>query len=147
MSEPDTRPSWGVGDELEERALPPVTRLRLIKYAGASGDYNPIHTVDEAACEAGLPGVIAHGMLTAATMALPFSPYLEHGHVKSLTSRFFGPVFVGDALRVGGRATAVEPSEEGALYTFEVYAKKDEETVASGTLGFLVHRDGAERAI
>ena len=53
------KPTWNVGDELERRTLPPVTRLQLIKYAGASGDYNPIHTVDEAAEEAGLDGVIA----------------------------------------------------------------------------------------
>jgi acyl dehydratase len=67
-------PRWSVGDELEERTLPPVDRMRLIKYAGASGDFNPIHLVDEAAEAADLPGVIAHGMLTVATMGLLFPP-------------------------------------------------------------------------
>jgi acyl dehydratase len=131
--------NWEAGERLEEMSLPPVTRLQLIKYAGASGDYNPIHTVDEAAAEAGLPGVIAHGMLTVATMGLLFSPYLEHGYVKSFGSRFSGMVFVGDELAVGGRTISSEPLEEGTLYTFEVYAKRGEDVVAAGEAGFLVY--------
>lgn len=133
-----TRPEWSVGEELEEMILPPVTRLQLIKYAGASGDFNPIHTIDEEAENAGLPGVIAHGMLTAATMSLPFSPYLEHGYVKDLRARFSAPVFVGDELVVGGRVTGAGDSEEGTLYSFEMYAKRGEDVVASGSVGFLL---------
>ncbi|MBA2441353.1 MAG: dehydratase [Rubrobacter sp.] len=130
-----------MGDDLEETVLPPVTRLGLIKYAGASGDYNPIHTIDAAAEEAGLPGVIAHGMLTMATMGLVLSPYLAHGYVKGFESRFSGMVFVGDELRVGGRVAGLEEREEGQLYTFEVYARKGEETVASGAVDFLLYGD------
>ncbi len=132
-------PSWNVGDELEGRTLPPVDRMRLIKYAGASGDFNPIHLVDRAAEEAGLPGVIAHGMLTVATMGLLFSPYLEHGYVKDFRSRFSGMVFLGDVLRVGGRVVGVEDAGEGRLHAFEVHALRGEDTVASGSVGFLVY--------
>ena len=132
------KPVWGIGDELESRALPAVTRLQLIKYAGASGDYNPIHTIDEAAEEAGLPGIIAHGMLTAATMCLLFSPYLEHGYVKELQARFSGMVYLGDELTIGGSVAGVEESVEGRLYAFDVHAKKGEDIVASGTVNFLV---------
>lgn len=132
---------WEPGEQLKEMKLSPVTRLQLIKYAGASGDYNPIHTVDEAAEEAGLPGIIAHGMLTVATMGLLFSPYLEYGYVKSFGSRFLGMVFVGDKLVVGGRNIGSEALEEGTLYIFEVYAKKDEAVVATGEAGFLVYGD------
>lgn len=135
------KPAWEIGDELESRSLPPVTRLQLIRYAGASGDYNPIHTVDEAAEKAGLPGVIAHGMLTAATMGLPFSAYLEHGYIKELEVRFSGMVYVGDEITFGGRVSEKENSEEGCIYTFEVHASKGESTVASGTVGFLVFGD------
>jgi acyl dehydratase len=134
-------PRWNAGDELEERKLPPIDRMRLIKYAGASGDFNPIHLVDEAAAEAGLPGIIAHGMLTVATMGLLFSPYLEHGYVKTFRSRFSGMVFLGDVLRVGGRVSGVEETNEGRLYAFEVYAWRGEDTVASGEVGFLVYED------
>lgn len=135
-------PDWKAGDALEEKILPPVTRLQLIKYAGASGDYNPIHTIDEAAEEAGLPGVIAHGMLTAAMLATLgglFSPYLEHGYIKSLHVRFSGMVFIGDELRVGGRIVGVEEAREGKLYSCEAYARRREDTVASGEVGFLAY--------
>ena len=131
-------PDWRVGDELEERTTPPVSRDQLRLYAEVSGDPNPIHLSDEAAAAAGLPGVIAHGMLTVATMGLLFSPYLEHGHVKTFRSRFSGMVFLGDVIRVGGRATGVEETTEGRIYAFEVYARREEDTVASGEVGFLV---------
>jgi acyl dehydratase len=133
--------AWEIGDELESRTLPPVTRSQLAKYAEASGDHNPIHTTDKAAEEAGLPGVIAHGMLTAATMGLLFSPYLEHGYVKELHARFSGMVYPGDELTIGGHVTGIEESTEGRLYAFNVYAKKGEDTVASGNVDFLVYED------
>jgi len=137
-----TKPAWAVGDELEEQKLPPVTRLQLIKYAGASGDFNPIHTVDDAASEAGLPGVIAHGMLTLATMGRLFSPYLEHGYVKELKSRFMGMVYVGDVITIGGRVVGKEAAGEGDIYAFEVVAKNESDTtVAAGTANFLVYED------
>lgn len=134
-------PTWNVGDELEGRTLPPVDRMRLIKYAGASGDFNPIHLVDEAADEAGLTGIIAHGMLTVATMGLLFSPYLQHGYVKGFRSRFSGMVYLGDVLRVGGRADSVREIKDGQLYVFGVYALRSYDTVASGTVEFLVSAD------
>lgn len=130
-------PDWKAGDELEERTLPPIHREQLRKYAEASGDPNPIHLSDEAAEAAGLPGVIAHGMLTVATMGLLFSPYLEHGHVKTFRSRFSGMVFLGDRLRVGGMVTGVDQTAEGRLYALEVYARRDGDTVASGEVEFL----------
>jgi len=134
-------PRWSKDEEIEGLTLAPVDRMRLIKYAGASGDFNPIHLIDAAAEEAELPGIIAHGMLTVATMALLFSPYLEHGYVKTFRSRFSGMVFLGDVLRVGGRVNSREETGEGLLYTFEVNARRDEDTVASGEVGFLVYAD------
>jgi acyl dehydratase len=134
-------PAWSVGAELEERALPPINRDQLRRYAEASGDPNPIHLSDEAAEAAGLSGVIAHGMLTVATMGLLFSPHLEHGHVKTFRSRFSGMVFLDDVLRVGGRAMGAEETAEGRLYAFEVYARRGEDTVASGEVGFLVYEE------
>ena len=132
------KPAWRVGDELDERTLPPVTRSQLVRYAEASGDHNPIHTSVRAAEEAGLSGVIAHGMLTAAAMGLPFSPYLEHGYVKELKVRFSGMVDLGDEISGGGNATGAVETAEGRLYDFEVHARKGEDEVASGTASFMV---------
>lgn len=130
---------WSVGDELAQQALPPVTRLDLIRYAGASGDYNPIHTIDEEAERAGLPGVIQHGMLTMARIGLLLSAHLEHGYVKRFRTRFSGMVQLGDRITIAGRCSGVEEREEGTLYTFAVSARKPEgRPVASGTVEFLV---------
>ncbi|WP_026575794.1 MaoC/PaaZ C-terminal domain-containing protein [Bacillus sp. UNC438CL73TsuS30] len=51
------------GQVLQPLGKPPVTKVQLVKYAGASGDYNPLHTDDAFAQSIGMPGVIAHGML------------------------------------------------------------------------------------
>ncbi len=134
------RPGWEVGDALEEDGPCAVSRLQLIEYAGASGDYNPIHTIDEEARKAGLPGVIAHGMLTAAMVGRLFSPHLQHGYVKELAVRFSEPVYVGDELCLSGRVTAVENTKKGRSYAFEVQATKTTgERVASGTAVFDEH--------
>lgn len=128
---------WKEGDALDELELPPVTRLDLIKYAGASGDYNPIHTIDEAAERAGLPGVIQHGMLTMAQMSRLVTPYLDRGFVERFYTRFTGMVFVGDVLRFSGTVTGVENGGDGARITIEVNAETTEgRKVASGELRF-----------
>ena len=60
--------SLAVGSRFE-LTTDPVTRQQLVRYAGASDDYNPIHYDEQYAADAGLGGVIAHGMLTMAFMA------------------------------------------------------------------------------
>lgn len=62
-----------VGDVIAEASYP-LTRDSLVRYAGASGDFNPIHYRDDTAAEVGLPGVLAHGMLT---MGLAVSPVVD----------------------------------------------------------------------
>lgn len=87
-----------VGDSLPSVELAPVSRLDLIKYAGASGDFNPIHTIDKAAEKAGLPGIIAHGMWTMGNLSKLFTPYVEEGFVKKYSVRFSGMVFLNDVV-------------------------------------------------
>ena len=55
--------TYDVGDVIAERTVH-LTRESLVRYAGASGDFNPIHYRDDVAASVGLPGVLAHGMLT-----------------------------------------------------------------------------------
>lgn len=87
-----------VGEPIESIELDPVSRLDLIKYAGASGDYNPIHTIDEEAQKAGLPGIIAHGMWTMGNLAKLFTPYYEAGFIQDYSIRFKGMVFLNDVI-------------------------------------------------
>jgi acyl dehydratase len=87
-----------VGQSLKEIQLDPVSRIDLIKYAGASGDFNPIHTIDEEAKKAGLAGIIAHGMWTMGNLAKLFTPYFEEGFVQDYSIRFKGMVFLNDVI-------------------------------------------------
>lgn len=93
------------GESLEDVTLRPVSRLDLIKYAGASGDYNPIHTIDEEAKKAGLPGIIAHGMWTMGNLAKLFTPFYEDGFIQDYTIRFAGMVFLNDVITLQAELT------------------------------------------
>ena len=92
-----------VGESINEVQLAPVSRMDLIKYSGASGDFNPIHTIDEEAKKAGLPGIIAHGMWTMGNLAKLFTSYYEEGFVKDYSIRFKGMVFLNDVVTLKAR--------------------------------------------
>jgi acyl dehydratase len=95
-----------VGESVKEIQLGPVSRIDLIKYAGASGDFNPIHTIDEEAVKAGLPAIIAHGMWTMGNLAKLFTSYYEEGFIQDYSIRFKGMVFLNDVITL--KATLVE---------------------------------------
>lgn len=107
-----------VGGSLKDIQLAPVTRIDLIKYAGASGDFNPIHTIDEEAKKAGLPGIIAHGMWTMGNLSKLFTEYYEEGFIQDFSIRFKGMVFLNDVITL--KATLRE-KKENKLY-FNVQA-------------------------
>ena len=74
-----------------------VDRARLVRYAGASGDFNPIHWNERFALEVGLPGVIAHGMLTMGLAAAALTDWLDDAtDLLSYGVRFTRPVAVPD---------------------------------------------------
>ena len=101
-----------VGAELPERTFR-VTRADLVRYAGASGDFNPIHWSDRVATSVGLPGVIAHGMFTMALAARAVTDWTgDAGGLLEYTVRFGRPVVVPDddagaEIRVTGRVAAL----------------------------------------
>jgi acyl dehydratase len=85
-----------VGDTLPSRTFP-LTRLDLVRYAGASGDFNVIHWNQRIARSVGLPDVIAHGMLTMATAARLVTDWAgDPGAVVEYGVRFTKPVVVPD---------------------------------------------------
>ncbi|HEY3502527.1 MAG TPA: MaoC family dehydratase [Actinocatenispora sp.] len=85
-----------VGTELPTRSFP-VTRADLVRYAGASGDFNPIHWNQRVATSVGLPDVIAHGMLTMGLAARAVTDWAgDPAAVRDFTVRFARPVVVPD---------------------------------------------------
>jgi acyl dehydratase len=86
-----TGAAWNVGDEVAAGSFP-IERETLVRYAGASGDFNPIHYRDDVAQQVGLPGVLAHGMLT---MGLAVQPVVDRFGVAAIREygvRFTKPV-------------------------------------------------------
>ena len=83
-----------VGDVVAERSFA-LDRGTLVRYAGASGDFNPIHYRDDVAAEVGLPGVLAHGMLTMGTAVQVVVDWVgDPGRVVDYQVRFTRPVVV-----------------------------------------------------
>ncbi|MER8090454.1 MULTISPECIES: MaoC family dehydratase [unclassified Streptomyces] len=101
-----------VGTELPARSFP-VTRATLVQYAGASGDFNPIHWNEKFAREVGLPDVIAHGMFTMAEAIRVVTDWAgDPGAVVEYGVRFTKPVVVpnddeGALIEVGGKVAAL----------------------------------------
>lgn len=83
-----------VGDVVAERTVH-LTRESLVRYAGASGDFNPIHYRDDVAARVGLPGVLAHGMLTMGLSVQAVVSWLgDAGRILDYGVRFTRPVVV-----------------------------------------------------
>jgi len=86
-----------VGDVVAERTVA-LTRDSLVRYAGASGDFNPIHYRDDVAASVGLPGVLAHGMLTMGIAVQPVVDWVgDPARVADYQVRFTRPVVVDPA--------------------------------------------------
>ncbi|MEV4775689.1 MaoC/PaaZ C-terminal domain-containing protein [Microbacterium sp. LWH12-1.2] len=86
--------TYTVGDIIAERTVH-LTRESLVRYAGASGDFNPIHYRDDVAASVGLPGVLAHGMLTMGIGSSVVLAALEPGtRILDYGVRFTKPVVV-----------------------------------------------------
>ena len=86
----------------------PVTTVQLVMYAGASGDFNRIHYDLPFAQEAGLGGVIAHGMLTMGFAAQAVTDWAGPGAlIRDIGARFLTPVRPGDVVRLEGKVESV----------------------------------------
>jgi acyl dehydratase len=101
-----------IGEVVAEASFP-LTRDSLVRYAGASGDFNPIHYRDDVAHAVGLPGVLAHGMLTMGFAVQPVVDWLgDPGKVLDYQVKFTRPVVVdpetGAVVTVVAKVGAIE---------------------------------------
>jgi acyl dehydratase len=93
----------------------PITRHDLVRYAGASGDFNPLHYDDQFARSAGLPGVMAHGMFSAGLLGSFLISWVENRRVRRFKLRFKAPVWPGDTLHATGSVVRTRRLEEGEV--------------------------------
>lgn len=101
-----------VGDTSEQVVVEELTRTQLVMYAGASCDFNPLHTDEVYATQAaGFPSVFGHGMLTMALTGKAVTDYVGDGRLRRFGGRFRDQVWPGDTLTT--RLSVVEIRREG----------------------------------
>ena len=103
-----------VGDVYSERVVDNLSRTQIVQYAGASGDYNPLHTDEVYTTQvAGYPTVFAHGMLTMGLTGKMLTNYVGDGTLTKFGVRFTNQVWPGDTL--DAKATVAAIREEGGV--------------------------------
>ena len=117
-----------VGDTTEPRSFGPITRTDIVRYAGASGDFNPIHHDEGFAKGAGFPTVFSIGMYQAALLATFATDWLGAENVRRYTVRFREQVWPDDVLTCAGTVTAVD----GDQVTVELTCTRQTGGVAIG---------------
>ena len=122
-----------VGDELPPLVKGPIQQIQLTRYAGASGDFNPIHQDEEFAKAAGMGGVFAHGMLSMGFVAQAVTDWAGAGTVRKIGVRFTGLVRLKDTVTCRGRVLATSSGGDAHLVDLEVWVENQRgETVVTG---------------
>jgi acyl dehydratase len=105
-----------VGDEIPRLVKEPLTHLRLVRYAGASGDFNPLHTDPKVGEMIGTGGIIAHGMLIMGFVGQLLSDYVGPAALRKFDVRFKGMTRLDDVITCTGSVTEkYEENGEGRI--------------------------------
>jgi 3-hydroxybutyryl-CoA dehydratase len=99
------------GQTLEGRTFGPVTQTDIVRFAGAGGDFNPLHHDTDYAQRAGLPGVIAMGQMQAGILAAWIADTVHVEHLLRYSVRFASTVAVGDTLDMGGHVEEIHDDQ------------------------------------
>ena len=118
-----------VGTELPPLTVPPISRLTLALFAGASGDHNPIHVDLDAAKSAGVHDVFAHGMLSMAYLGRLLTNWAPQEHLRSYRVRFAAITPVHGQPTCTGRVSAIEEIDGERRATVDLTV-----TLADGTV-------------
>jgi acyl dehydratase len=107
-----------VGDELPPLVKPPVDRSQIARFAGASGDFSPLHVDEPFARNAGFPGVLVPGMLAMGFLGELVTDWLRGARLRRFSARFVKIVWPGDVVTVRGRVAdrRFEPGGRYAVY-------------------------------
>ena len=123
-----------VGDTREEVVLENLSRTQLVMYAGASGDYNPVHTDEVFATKiAGYPTVFAHGMLSMGATGRMLTNWVGDGRLTKYGVRFVAQVWPGDSLTARAKVEAIRDENGQKLADLSVVTvNQDGKEVVSG---------------
>jgi acyl dehydratase len=133
MDQPARYDDVAIGDAIPPYTAPALSRIQLALFAGAAADPNPIHVDDAAARGGGLPGVIAHGMLTMAFLGELLTRWVPQRNIRSLSSRFVAMAFPGDVITCTGTVAAKSVQDGERRVELELAAQNQKgETVLLG---------------
>ncbi len=123
-----------IGDTHQQQVAENLSRTQIVQYAGASGDYMPLHTDERYAKEiAGYPGVFAHGMLSMGATGVMLTNWVGDGRLTKYSARFTRQVWPGDDLIA--KATVTDIHEEDGHQVVEldvVTVNQDDQPVIAG---------------
>ena len=128
-----------VGDAAPPLVIENLSRTHFVKYAGASGDFNPMHHDDTIAAQVGNPSVFGHGMLTAGLMARVVKDWFGPEAMRRFNVRFAKQVWPGETLTFTAVVTGVHDDGDQGLVDVELSAKNaDGEEKLAGTATAVV---------
>jgi len=131
------------GDAIPAFVVEKLSRTDLVKYAGASGDFNPIHHDEEFARSAGNPTVFGHGMLTAGFVARCVTDFVGVENLRRYKVRFATRVWPGDTITCQGKITRrYEADGEGRVDGEVVAMNQKGETAVAGSFTAALPRRG-----
>lgn len=110
-----------VGGAPEPMEVGPIRRTHIVRYAGASGDFTPIHHDEPLAQKVGLPSVFTMGMLQGGMLGHLVADWLGLGHVRRFGMRFETRVWPGDVLTFSGEVVSVEQDDGVERVTVDVF--------------------------
>jgi acyl dehydratase len=117
-----------------------LTRTDLVMYAGASGDFNPMHTDEVAAQAAGLPSVFGHGMYSAGLLGTAVTNYVGIGNLKSYKVRFTKQTWPGETLTTKVVVTEKRPDTSEVVLSCELVNQDGEPKIAGQAVAALPTR-------
>ena len=134
-----------VGAEAPPLVVENISRTHFVRYAGASGDFNPMHHDDTVATSIGNPSVFGHGMLTAGLMARVLKDWFGPAALRRFQVRFSKQVWPGETLTCTAVVTVLRDAEESGVGLVDVECQvvnQDGEAKLTGTATAAVPRRG-----
>ena len=124
-----------VGDTHSERVVENLSRTQIVQYAGASGDYNPLHSDKVYTTQvAGYPSVFAHGMLTMGLTGKMLTNYVGDGTLTKFGVRFTNQVWPGDTLDATATVEAIRDEDGGKVVDLKLSTtNQDGKEVVTGS--------------
>ena len=129
----------GESDRPRPRTVGPITQTDIVRFAGAGGDFNPLHHDPEFSASAGFERPIAMGQLTAGLLAGWLTDWCGVENLLKYEVRFTAPLTIGDVVELRGVVTSVDDLEDGyGVATVELTAARGKDTLLTGRASVVV---------